>query len=397
MAENQLLYERLVDDIKAHIKRCNLSSGDRLPSMAEIGEQFGVSNVTVRAAVAKLTDEGVIESRHRKGLFVKEAEERALPLDGKKTIGVLVPNCEKSYESGIISGVVKELQANGYRAIIANSGGKAEHETEQLLELAGQVGGLIVFPTWPANNYSAYTTLLERNIPWVFVDRCLSGLAAPLVATDNEHGGYLATRHLLEMGCQHVYAINPELLSSTQERLQGHQRALKEWGITNPQSYMHTSPIRTNMVGYTFTQEILKNRRDGEKIGIFTTNEIVARTCYNALREAGVQIPEEIAVASYDDFAAVFFDPPLTAVPQDPNRMGVMAAKVLLDKMQNKKVSLQEVRLKPELKVRESSDASKRFSWSMHQNELVEHPLLPNQEIEKQSGFAKTPVATRVK
>jgi LacI family transcriptional regulator len=359
----QALYLQLVEGIKEYISRHALSPGDRIPSVMELCTLFGVSHATVRTALKVLTDEGVLESRRRQGVFVASPIEKKLSAKSEKIIAVVLPNCDRPYEAGIVRGVTDQSHEADFRVIIANTNDDAEKEATHLRELARQVAGLIIFPSFEGNSYRAYAELLERGIPWVFIDRMVSGLSAPLVATDNEHGGYLATRHLLEQGCKHVYAVNARTVSSTQERLEGHRRALKEWGIANPQQFVRHSSDHNHTVGYIFTKELLQEKAACERIGIFALDEYIARTCYTALREAGQRIPEDVAVVGYDDIAAKFFEPPLSAVRQEPYQMGVSAAQALLGLLQNKKSAAREVRLKPELRVRNSSDTSSHFSW----------------------------------
>lgn len=369
LENQQSLYQQLAEDIKAYISRHALSPGDRIPSMMELCSLFGVSHATVRAALNVLTAEGVLDSRHRQGVFVSRPRGDKPALSGQRMIALLVPNGDHSYEAGITRGVMEQGRAHGYRVVVANTGDNAEQEAALLDELGREVAGLIVFPSYEGNNYRAYAELLERGIPWVFVDRSIAGLSAPLVATDNEHGGYLATRHLLEQGCRQVFAINAHIVSSTRERIQGHQRALKEWGICNPQMFVRHSEVHAHSVGYTFTHEILRHKVEGERIGIIALDEYLARTCYTALKEVGQRIPEDVAVVGYDDIAAKFFDPPLTAVRQEPYRMGVSAVEVLLDMMQQKKSIPREVRLKPVIKIRNSSDSHSQFTWVGHHSD----------------------------
>lgn len=363
MTHENSLYQRLAEDIKSYVTQHGLMPGDRIPSVVELCSLFDVSHTTVRSALKVLADEGVLESRRRQGVYVSRPRRNRTRIQTDSLIAAIVPNGDQGYEAGIIRGITEQSHVSGMRVIIANSNDRAEKEALHLRDLSRQVSGLIVFPSYDKNNYTAYAGLLERGIPWVFVDRGIPGLSAPLVATDNEYGGYLATCHLLEQGCRHVFAINARTVSATRERIQGHLRALKEWGITNPQQYVRVSMDDTHTVGYSVTKELLQHKAPGEKIGIFALDEYLARTCYTAIYESGQRISEDVAVVGYDDIAAKFFDPPLTAVRQDPYRMGVSSVDLLLDMMQQKKSIPREVRLKPVLKIRNSSDRHSQFTW----------------------------------
>lgn len=359
--KNELsLYEQLAGKIKAMIESESLAVGDRIPSVVDLCQQFEVSHITVRSALKVLADEGIIESRRRQGIFVSDKHQKLTsPGSGReKTLGLLVPNGDHAFEAGIIRGVMEQCQTLGFHVLIANSNDHTEKEALQLCKLAEQVQGLIVFPAHDSQNHEIYLDLLRRSIPYVFVDRGLIGVSAPLVATDNEHGGYLATRHLLEHNYRDVYAITAMPVTSTQQRLNGFRRAIEERGVENASSFIRSSTLHIHEVGYTLTRELIAERQNAnrnEPFGILALDEPVARSCYTAIKELGLKLPQDVAVVGYDDTAARFFDPPLSAIRQEPYRMGSSATLLLHDVLNRKKSSSQIILFKPELIIRASS------------------------------------------
>jgi DNA-binding LacI/PurR family transcriptional regulator len=372
------LYIQVANDIKEYIPSHALAAGDRLPSIQELCTLFSVSHATVRAALNLLTQEGVVESRPRQGIFVSQAKVARNSAQRENVIALLLSGDECAYEAGIIRGVMEQSLKGGYQVIVASNNSDVQIEAQQLEELSQQVSGVIVFPTHASGNYASYARLLEQGIPWVFIDRGVTGLAASLVATDNEYGGYLATRHLLEKGYRNIYAISGKPVSSIQERIQGVRRAFKEWGLPYSPDRVRSSPHYVHTVGYQLTQEILRERHNDEPLAIFVLDETLALPCYAALKEANRRIPEDVAVISYDDMNARFFDPPLSSIRQDPHRMGGEATKMLIDLIRTHKTVLPELRLKPQLIVRNSTDVALPANWadySQIQSETFKHSL----------------------
>lgn len=373
------LYVKLAHDIRDYIPAQALSPGDRLPSIQELCVLFDVSHATVRAALALLTQDGVVESRPRQGLFVSRARAAKSAVQREKVIALLLSGIECAYEAGIIRGVMEQSLNAGYQAIVASHYSDVAVEAQQLGELSQQASGLIVFPTHASGNYAAYAALLEQGVPWVFIDRSVTGLAAPLVATNNEYGGYLGARHLLDSGYRNIYAISGKPVTSIQERIQGFRRALKESGVSSTADRVRSSPRYVHTVGYTLTQEILRERKEGEPLAIFVLDETLALPCYAALEDAGLRIPADVAVISYDDMNARFFDPPLSSVRQDPHRMGGEATKMLIDLIQAHKTAAPELRLKPQLVVRNSTDATLPAKWT-------DYSALPSDDFGREAG-----------
>jgi DNA-binding transcriptional regulator YhcF (GntR family) len=120
--EKPSLYVQLAEDIKSYIPAHALAPGDRLPSIQELCQMFKVSHATVRAALNLLTQEGVVESRPRWGLFVGQAREGRAAEPRDKVIALLLSGQESAYEAGIIRGVMEQSLKAGYQTIVASNG-----------------------------------------------------------------------------------------------------------------------------------------------------------------------------------------------------------------------------------------------------------------------------------
>jgi LacI family transcriptional regulator len=360
------LRQRLVEELRAQIESGELSPGDRLLSLTDLSLHYKVSNITARAALRELIASGYVESRPRSGYFVRHVRPQEQNLSDKNMIALLLPNGDEPYEASLVRGVMEQCEASGYRVLLTNSGDEAVREAEQLQQLSRQVGGIVIFPAHDSQHNAVYADLLRRKVPFIFVDRSVPDVPAPLVATDNMRGGYLATEHLLGLGRRRNYILHPSRVSATWERLLGYRAAMAAANAETHSSLERESPLHTRAVGYILGQEVMEielARQPFEPFGIFASTENVASTCYMAIKEAGLRIPEDVAIASYDDVAAAFFDPPLTVVRQEPYRMGQLAAEKLLKIMHGVDAfDATEIRLEPELIVRNSTDVDSKFN-----------------------------------
>ena len=365
-------YQSVVEDIRGRIERGEYVPGERLPSISNLCEQYGVSNITISAALRDLVAAGYVESRPRSGVFVRErGQQNGLArLNGECVLAFVVPGSRAPFWMEIIQGVEAACTRRGFRLLVASSDNDPQSEARQLDALSREVAGILVTPVAFDPNYAAYIELMQRNVPFVFVDHYLEKLAVPAVTTDNIEGGYLATRHLLDIGRRHIFVIGEGDESSSHERVHGYQRALRESSVPfEPGRVYGATP--GDSTGYEGMQALLKKWAPQESFGVFAVNEYIARGAYIALREAGLRIPQDAAVIGFDDAFAPFFEPPLSTIRQDLRGMGATAVKLLLDAVSSNapgKRASRTVRLKPELIVRNSSDGTSRFCLKQHFN-----------------------------
>lgn len=358
--------QTLIQWIKTQIQDGTLAAGDRLPSITTLCEQHQVSSTTVRLALRDLTSDGFLESRPGSGFFVRRRQTTPSALDVRKLFAIVVPAAGNYFYAEIFRGAEEACRAKGYRLVIAYSNESADSEAQQIVELCRQVAGLLVIPVSTEGRYSAYAELMENGVPFVFVDCRVHRLAASCVSTDNEQGGYLATRHLIEQGCRRIVAISERPVSSLEDRLTGHRRAIREAGLPWSADLVRKTPLRNDEAGYALTRDLLRETPlNGQRLGIFALNVAIAHGCYVAIKEAGLRIPQDIAVTGFDEDFAPFLDPPLSTVRQNPRRIGGTAVDVLIEELRDgSRAAPRFVKLSPDFIIRGSSDETCVFSPS---------------------------------
>lgn len=171
------------------------------------------------------------------------------------------------------------------------------------------------------------------------------------VGTDNELGGYLATRHLLETGCRQIAFIGYSNQPEIKLRDQGYRRAIREFGLTLT-SGLERIALNGKDSGYQTTKNLMESGIQFD--GIFAVSDLHAMSAIQALQEDGVRVPDDVAVVGYDDITmASFYNPSLTTIRQNHGNAGPMLVDNLLAAMEGAEPSY--IQTTPELVIRGSS------------------------------------------
>lgn len=174
------------------------------------------------------------------------------------------------------------------------------------------------------------------------------------VHSDDRSGAAAATRHLLSLGHRRIGVINavPQITALVR-RLEGHRLALAEAGVPWDPALMVWGDFSDDS-GYRAVETLLA--LPDRPSALFAFNDRMAMGAIKRLRDAGLRVPEDVAVVGFDDIpAAALFDPPLTTVRQPAQEMGATAARLLFDLIEGRPVDVEEVVLPTELVVRRSS------------------------------------------
>ena len=197
----------------------------------------------------------------------------------------------------------------------------------------------------------------ESKIPFVSVDRELRGNNIRSVLLDNRRGGYLATRHLLELGHRKIGCVTGPLdLMSSHERLEGYRDALAEYGVPYKEELIAEGDFQ--MAGSE--KPVLQLLRQNVT-GIFSFNDMMAYSIYQVMARRSLRIPQDISLVGFDDlWLSDFLQPPLTTVHQPVEEIGRKAVAALVSAMNGEDAGQQNSVLMPTLHVRASTCAISR-------------------------------------
>jgi LacI family transcriptional regulator len=210
---------------------------------------------------------------------------------------------------------------------------------------------------------------LERSLPVPVVNiggrKKLEGVTNILL--DNRRAGQLALEHLASLKHRKIAFFKGHPGSAdTEDRWRGIHEAAASLGIEidpkltiqlQHRSFPPTPPIPEE--GYMYAQKLLA--RNSDFTALFAFNDIAAIGAMGAFRDAGLNVPKDISIIGFDDIqAAAFLNPPLTTIRQPLQRMGDLAAKVLLRRIRQSDSAPEEIYVSPELVIRESTAPSRR-------------------------------------
>jgi LacI family xylobiose transport system transcriptional regulator len=173
--------------------------------------------------------------------------------------------------------------------------------------------------------------LTSRSIPFVVMDPAGDpGADVPSIGATNWQGGLAATRHLVELGHRRIGAISgPSQMMCSRARIDGYRAALETAGLPVDPALIATGDFH-HEAGYRRGLELL--RRPDRPTAVFAGNDLQALGLYEAARELGLRIPEDLSVVGFDDLpVAPWVGPPLTTVRQPLTEMAEAAAKLVLD------------------------------------------------------------------
>ncbi|MCY4019626.1 MAG: LacI family DNA-binding transcriptional regulator [Chloroflexi bacterium] len=218
---------------------------------------------------------------------------------------------------------------------------------------AGLFDGLIITADHKGDAF--ISQLQEADIPFVFIGRPGEAEGINYVDADNVNGGYLATSHLTGLGYCRIGTIASDQNTAGDDRLAGYQSALEERGIAIDEALLAFGDY-TLESGYVAMKELIRRKPEA----VFVGSDTMALGALRALREAGLRVPQDIAVVSHDDLPpAIQADPPLTTVRQQISTTGQMAVEKLAQIIMTGKASPAQHIINPvKLIVRESCGAA---------------------------------------
>ncbi|MCG8480727.1 MAG: LacI family transcriptional regulator [Spirochaetales bacterium] len=333
-------------------------------TLKDIAEAVGVSS---RAVSYALNDTGRLSAELRRRIRRVAGEMNYQPnimargLVQKKTylLGALFPYVRVSFFNEIISGIERSCTDHGYDLLLGNASLlHAPEEPHALKRLVNRnVDGILCAPDPRA--YALFRPFVEERMPVVQVMTRIPDLDLPYVGVDNEHGGYVATRHLIELGHRRIafLASDRSWYAEINDRYRGYTRALLEAGVRmDPARYRAMCDL-TPDGAMRATGDLLANAP--ETTAIFVPTDHAAIGAVRSCLEAGLSVPEDCSVVGYDDLelAELQIGYPLTTVTQPKERVGVLAFDLF--RAASEGLPVESILLKPELVVRNTTSPSR--------------------------------------
>ncbi len=310
-------------------------------TLKDIARELDVSISTVSKAL-KNSKEISKETRDKIKAFAKFYNYRpnniALSLKNKRTknIGVVIPDIVHHFFTTVFRGIEKYANAMGYNVIVCISDESYDKEVINMEMLAnGSIDGFILSlsaETQKKNDFTHLKELLDQGIPIVLFDRITSEIDCDKVILNDFEAAGDSVTHFVKAGAKKIALITTEKYFNVSEsRKEGYLAALKLNNMALDDRLILTLPHdrdNTNLITEFF--------QNNDVDAVLCVNEIFAIQCMSILQYIGFNIPEDISIIGFTDgILSKFSSPKLSTVAQHGEKMGELAAKLLIQRMES--------------------------------------------------------------
>lgn len=357
------LSAKVKDSLIKRIGSKEFKENEKIPSEEALAQEYNVSRITVRHALIELINEGYLFRVPGKGTFVSKENNKT---DGNNLILLIVPNLRHSFYHKIVTTIETTLWKNSFHTIlrVVNDDPVEEKLCLQWFEKIEAKALIIISGRYSSENAKILDEI-NKKVPMVVIDVAIQDVKCDIVVSDDKKGGFLITKHLIELGHKNIlHLAGPQNDSSAQERYLGYKEALEKNNIElNSLLVRFTDWDMKN--GYYETKKFFSNKSNSAS-AIFACNDEVAAGAYKALKELGIKVPFDVALTGYGNLEhSKYLEIPLTTVDQSEEALGKTAVNLIFEKISGKRKinNYKEVRIPVKIVVRDSCGISDRYSF----------------------------------
>lgn len=313
----------------------NRRTSDEVPAGATIREVARAAGVSVATVSRVVNGTAVVREETRRRVedevarlgYAPNAAARSLITSRTATVGVVLPDIWGEYFSEVIRGIDLSARQAGYHVLVSSSHSDVAETREVLRAMHGRVDGVVIMS--PSASPRALSGCLPAALPVVFLNAAPGETRHPALSVDNRGGARAMVSHLLAQGHRRLAFVHgPASNFDAAERRRGCRDALRAAGLP-PDAAVEISGDFGEESG-----EAAGNAVAGlspRPTAVFAANDSMAVGALLALGRAGLRVPEDVAVAGFDDIpVARFATPPLSTVRHDIRALGERALARLL-------------------------------------------------------------------
>lgn len=302
----------------------------------DIAKEAGVSTASVslylnqKPGVSKSVQESIAAAIERSGYTPRRAKKK----EGSNLIGILIeqlgfPAFSDILYFQVMQGFEQEARRHGFHTVISTIDTSSDLVIPDAI-LHGEFAGLVAMGGGDLPDDFLHS-IAATGIPMVLVDNYFVDGSISSIVPDNEMGAYFATRHLIAQGYDPIAAITgPGKYKTLTDRMQGFLRAMIEAG-RYPQPWQIQKPISKGIPNKGYLEMKALLAQPERPRAVFCISDRAALGAYNAIQEAGLQIPDDIALIGFDDIPeSQRSNPPLTTIHMPKHEMGIEAARKLV-------------------------------------------------------------------
>lgn len=300
-----------------------------MATMDDVARQAGVSGSTVSHVLngtRKVSDDtrAKVEAAIEELGYRQNTVARALAAGKTQTIGLSISALTNPYFGSLVHAIEKRVSEAGYMLVVGDSHDDATMErrvVESLLDR--RVDGMIIAPA-VGSEYFTIPQIMQSGTPLVLIDRN-APVDCDQVTPENIESAYQLTSHLLDLGHRRIAVVTGLTgLGSTSERYAGYARALAEYDVEIDERLVLSGASKKEVAEEAVRG--LFSKPDDRPTALVVMNNAMTIGALKALRDLKLAIPGDVALTSFDDFEwSDLFEPRLTAMAQDVERMGERA------------------------------------------------------------------------
>jgi len=363
------IYEALADRIRQSVHDGQFTAGQLIGSEYELARQEKISRMTVRRASELLVEEGLLERRPGKGLYVRGQGVTT------RMVQMIVGNLQWDSCSQVARGAQGVAKDRGIQMQLYDAHGDSASDVAILQQLPEtQSRGAVIVALHNAAFNEAIYQLKVQKYPFVLVDQRLHEIEVPSVTSDNYSGGYLAGQALLQLGHRHLAFLGDLAATTVRARLEGFRDAVADARLPFDRALQIDLDIAEQDRMAQWTERVDAGVQKlialaTPPTAIFCSCDAVARWAYRTLQRAGWRIPEDVSIIGFDDDpVAEWVSPGLTTIRQSFTEMGQAAMEMLWKRMENPQAAVEHRVLPVQLIQRGSTAAPRGGDVSAHKN-----------------------------
>jgi LacI family transcriptional regulator len=310
-------------------------------TIKDIAKSLGVSISTVSRALQdkpEISEETkrLVRESAKKMKYRRNSMAVALKTQKSYSIGVVVPQIVSAFYASVVKGIEQVAQGLGYQVFVSSSNEDMSKEQKNVYGFIDhRVDGMIVSLSKATDEFNHIHYIQENNVPLVLFDRTSKEINVPKVVANDADAAYLAVSHLIDRGAKRIaFLTGPEHMLVGRNRYRGYKAALANHDLEADPKLL----VRCNLTvedAREATRKMLQ--MDIPPDAIFGINDEVAIGALFAIKESGLNIPEQISVVGFSNSnRSRYMEPSLTTMDQNPEKIGILAAKLLFEQIDGK-------------------------------------------------------------
>ena len=327
------------------------------PTLHAVAERAGVSIASVSRVVNGISAGGATEERIRKAIkdlgYEPNSAARALKVNASEQICLALPDLSNPVYQSMIRGVQKSFKLSKYRVMLSPSLSSTEEVIKQLKSLGRNYADGLIINALVADE-EVEELISSLRIPVVIIGSSFASLDLDSIQVDSVLGASMAVEYLFKNGREDILFLNgPWMTNPAKRRKEGFLKSMRAHGVKNPENHIANAKAFNPNAAVQALEEVANLKKYN---AILCGNDFLAAGAIKFLSQKKIRVPEDVAVIGIDNTdLAPLLNPTLTSVDFKSEYRGELAAKYLLERLENPELPARKIKVEPALVIRESA------------------------------------------